>query len=181
MSGAHKSIHKQAHRIIKKSFPLLVVWCFFMHSKAQEMRASSQNLLPLLKVALFNDSMKKQFVPADKVFDFLQIVLAYYKQTAIASSEYCFYYTCPTQLSHGWQAPRRKWYIRCFKWDTKALLQSTTEQLWKLKSTWKPAPSNGIQVIKKLHFSLLYATRIETDHLNHVWAGKQSLPLNMKV
>lgn len=59
--------------------------------------------------------MKKQFVPADKVFDFLQIAFAYYKQTAITSSKYYFYYVCLTQLPYGWQPLRKKPYIRCPK------------------------------------------------------------------
>lgn len=45
--------------------------------------------------------MKKQSVPADKVFDFLKIAFAYYKQTAITSLKYYFYYACLTQLPHG--------------------------------------------------------------------------------
>lgn len=45
--------------------------------------------------------MKKQSVPADKDFDFLQIAFAYYKQIAITSSKYYFYYACLTQLPHG--------------------------------------------------------------------------------
>lgn len=179
MSGAHNGIRKQ-ERTIRKSFWILVVQCFFRHSKAREMRASSQNLLPLLKVASFNCSMQKQFVPADNVFGFLQIVLDYYKQSAITSAEYCFYYACPTQCSHGWQALQRKWYIRCFKWDIKAPLQSNAEQLWKLSQLENRSPVKSIQVTKIFFFPLLYA-RMETDHPNHIWAGKQSLPSNMKV
>lgn len=56
--------------------------------------------------------MKKQSVRADKVFDFVEIAFAYYKQTAITSLKYYLYYACITQLPHAWQALRKKPYIR---------------------------------------------------------------------
>lgn len=121
--------------------------------------------------------MKKQSVPADKIFDFLQIAFAYYKQTAITPSKYYFFYDCLTP--HGWQDFRKKPYIRC----------STVLKIYYIQLLNNFESSVNLQTgllmalkYKNASFSpLLYARRIETDHLNHIWAGKQNLPWNMKV
>lgn len=156
--GAHSLKKKKKKRKRPLSYPV-----FFGYSKARKMWAPGQCSLPLLKAASFSCSIKKWLVPP-KPLTCSQLCLPTASKVSQTFNNIIFTMPIPPSVFLCLTGPETK-----VIHETHPVRYSSSSAL----NHWTVLRAVTYKALKKkkdLPFSLLYIKRMETDHLNHVWA-----------